>query len=704
MPHSPAPAPAPATRHLRRLLELLATGAPAEDLGTVAAQARRDGAGPEDLAEIDRAVDAALRVQSTLRQHRRREAELTALFDTAGDLAALRDLDAVLRAIVRRARQLLGTDTAYLTLPDEEAGDTFMRVTDGSVSGLFQNLRLQLGEGLGGLVAQTARPYATPDYRTDDRFLHTGSIDAGVLDEGLVAILGVPLLLGSGSGGQVIGALFAADRTPRAFAPDEVALLCSLADHAAIAIDTAKAMADTRTALAGLAEANAVIGEHSAAVQRAEESHDRLTDLVLRGGDVSDVATAVAGLLKGDVAVHDGSGWPLATVGGPDGAAGPDGGAGPVGGRDSAVGRRDGVVAERDGAVGGRDGAGGGRTGVVVGRDGVVRASGEDRSGVRAAALVAAAEDSRSAARAVFRDGRWVCAMLAGQELLGCLVLDGRPDLTGPDQRLFERSSVVTSLLLLLRRSVAETENRVRGDLLTDLLAAPRRDPDGLVARGRRLGFDLDRPHLLLLARTADEARGRLADAAVRHLFGTGGVSAEHQDAVVLLLPDEGRTPGEAARLAAGQLGRLVGAPVTVAGTGPAAGPGAIADAHTEGTRCLRALGVLDRTGQGAGVAELGFLGVLLGDNHDVDGFVTRTLGPLLEYDARRGTRLVPTLRAYFDCGGSLTRAKDALHVHVNTVVQRLDRVQALLGADWNAPEQALELQLALRLHLLSGS
>jgi DNA-binding PucR family transcriptional regulator len=40
----------------------------------------------------------------------------------------------------------------------------------------------------------------------------------------------------------------------------------------------------------------------------------------------------------------------------------------------------------------------------------------------------------------------------------------------------------------------------------------------------------------------------------------------------------------------------------------------------------------------------------------------------------------------------------------VNTVVQRLDRIQALLGPDWNTPEQALELQLALRLHLLSGA
>ncbi|MFJ9929517.1 helix-turn-helix domain-containing protein [Streptomyces misionensis] len=650
MPHRPASV-AP---HLRRLLELLAAGAPAEDLGAVAVEARRSGATAQDLAEVEQATEAALRVQSTLRQHRRREAELTALFDTAGDLASLRDLDAVLRSIVRRARMLLGTDTAYLTLPDEEAGDTYMRVTDGSVSELFQNLRLQLGEGLGGLVAQTARPYASPDYRTDDRFVHTGSIDAGVLDEGLVAILGVPLLLGSGSGGQVIGALFAADRTPRTFAPDEVALLCSLADHAAIAIDTAKAMADARTALAELAEANTVIREHSAAMQRAAESHDRLTDLVLRGGDVSDVAAAVAGLLKGDVAVHDGSGWPL-----------------------TAVGEHGGTLTRGAPDAGGAE---------------------------EAAALVAAAESSRATAHAVFRDGRWVCAVLAGHELLGCLVLYGRPELDDPDRRLFERSSVVTSLLLLLRRSVAETENRVRGDLVTDLLTAPDRDPAGLVARGRRLGIDLDRPHVLLVARADDAARGRLADAAVQYLFGNGGISAEHEGAAVLLLPCDGTAPGAAARAAAGQLGQLTGVPVTVAGAGPAAGPRALADAHAEGLRCLRALRVLGRTGHGASVAELGFLGVLLGDGHDVDGFVTAVLGPLLEYDARRGTQLVRTLRAYFDRGGSLTRAKEELHVHVNTVVQRLDRVQALLGPDWNTPERALELQLALRLHLLSGA
>ncbi|MFJ4090295.1 helix-turn-helix domain-containing protein [Kitasatospora sp. NPDC089913] len=671
---------------LRRLLDLLASGAATEDFADVLADARRRGAPADVLGEIDDATWQALRVHRTLRQHRRREAELTALFDTAGDLAASRDLDAVLQAIVRRARMLLGTDTAYLTLPDEAAGDTYMRVTDGSVSVLFQTLRLSLGDGLGGLVAQSARPYATPDYRSDDRFHHTDVIDAGVVDEGLVAIIGVPLLLG----GRVIGVLFAADRSPRAFSPDEVALLCTLAAHAAIALDTAKALADTRAALAELNSANELIRAHSAAVQRAQRGHDRLTDLVLRGAEVPDVAAAVAALLGGGIAVLDAEGEPLAGR-----AAAP--GAGPA----------------------------------------------------------EAAAASRAEGRAVRHGGAWVCAVLAGQEQLGTLVLRGRPDLDDADRRLFERAGVVTALLLLLRRSVAETENRVRGELLADLLTAPDRDPAGLTARGRRLGIDLGRPHLVLVAEPgrggagggagagAGAVRSRLAGAAGRYLFGARGISAEHGEAVVLLVPDGGgggagdgtaadvgasREPGasreagaplgaatagraaagdvaqRAAEQAAERLARLAGFPVTVGAGRPAAGPVALATAYAEGLRCVRALRVLGRDGEGASAGSLGFLGVLLGDGHDVSGFVAATLGPLLDYDARRGTELVRTLRAYFDCGGSLTRAKDELHVHVNTVVQRLDRVEVLLGGDWNGPERSLELQLALRLQLLSGA
>ena len=76
----------------------------------------------------------------------------------------------------------------------------------------------------------------------------------------------------------------------------------------------------------------------------------------------------------------------------------------------------------------------------------------------------------------------------------------------------------------------------------------------------------------------------------------------------------------------------------------------------------------------------------------------------VLEYDGRRGTDLVGTLRAYFDSGASPARSAEVLHVHVNTVTQRLDRVARLLGRDWSTPGRALEIQLALRLHGLTGA
>ncbi|MFB9838680.1 GAF domain-containing protein, partial [Actinoallomurus acaciae] len=295
----------------RIFFELLAREAPAVDFETPIAEARAAGASPAALAELEQAKTAALRVRALLARRARREVELSALFETASDLAGLRDLDAVLNAIVRRARQLLGADIAYMTLNDPSRGDTYMRVTDGSISRAFQRLRLPLGAGLGGLVAQTGAPYASSGYLTDERFRHTGSIDGGVTEEGLVGILGVPMRLGE----RVIGVLFAADRAERSYAQEEVALLCSLAAHAAVAIDNARLLQETRVTLEELSAASEAARVHSDAVERAARAHDRMTDLVVRGGGVEDVASVVTDILGGSLVVLDADGRRLAEVG-----------------------------------------------------------------------------------------------------------------------------------------------------------------------------------------------------------------------------------------------------------------------------------------------------------------------------------------------------------------------------------------------------
>ncbi|MFJ4478033.1 helix-turn-helix domain-containing protein [Streptomyces xanthochromogenes] len=615
-------------------LALLARGAPAEAYDRPALLARADGARPEALARLDAAKRLALRVRADLEGRRRREAELSALFETAHDLAGLRDLDAVLRAIVQRARSLLGTEVAYLSLNDPTAGDTYMRVTEGSVAARFQQLRLGMGEGLGGLVAQTARPYVTASYFDDERFQHTSTIDSGVRDEGLVAILGVPLMLGS----TVIGVLFAADRHPRVFAREEIALLGSFAAHAAVAIDTANLLAETRSALAELEMANETIRNHSAVLERASEVHDRLTELVLRGGGVREVADAVSEVLDGTVEFAD---------------------------ADSA-------------------------------QAAVLQLSGSDGHALRHGA-------------------DWLAGVSAGGELLGALVLHGQPGLDPVDRRTLERAAMVTSLLLLARRSAGEAEQRVRGELLDDLLDAPGRDPRLLRERAARLRADLEAPHVVLAARidgpdagsaARRTAEGRRIGSAAAYLATTRhGLASTRDGGTVLLLPlGPGDTPAEVARGVAKQLGTALREPVTVGASAvvaaPAVTPPAIATAYAEARRCLEALRLLGRSGEGAAAQDLGFLGLLLADTRDIAGFVERTIGAVVAYDRRRGTDLVRTLDAYFANGMSPARTKEHLHVHVNTVAQRIERIGRLLGPDWQCPARALEIQLALRLHV----
>jgi sugar diacid utilization regulator len=613
-------------------LELLAREAPTVEFEGPALEARAAGAPPAVIDEIERARSLALRVRALLEGSRRREAQLSALFDTASDLAQLHDLSAVLEAIVRRVRTLLDTDVAYMTLADEEHGDTYMRVTDGSVSARFQQLRLPTGAGLGGLVAQTATPYLTDSYGDDTRFQHTTAIDDAVAEEGIVAILGVPMRLA----GRTVGVLFAANRSSRPFGRGDVSLLASLAAHAAVAIDNARLLEEARTALAELSTANKIAREHSEAVERAADVHDRMARLVLRGGDLEELAATVVEVLGGALAIVDADGHVLAAVG----DAGPPG----------------------------------------VLRD-----------------MAAAA---RAQGRTVNRGERLATAVGPAAESLCALVL--RP--TGPvdeaDLRIFERAAVVTALLLLSRRSVADAESRVRGELLDDLVSRRVEHPDTLRERARRTGVDLAAANAILVLKGPAELRHRISSWVTFWAGQQGGLAAYRDGVGVLLVPAE--DPSAVAKRVARDVGAALGTRVTVGADGPVRGPAEIAEAFEAAMRCAVALEALGLAGSSASPADLGFVGLLLGTSrHGIDDFVAGTLGAVLEYDRRRGTNLAQTLEVYFASGGSPARAAEALHVHVNTVTQRLERLTTLLGEDWQRPERALELQLAVRLHRL---
>jgi GAF domain-containing protein len=601
------------------LLRLLAQDAPAD---LIEEQSRALTAADPETGAVAR--ELALRVRAGIDAQRRRETELSALVDTAHDLASVAAPAAVLDAIVRRARSLLGTDVAYLTLADTDRGDTYMQATAGSVSARFQALRLPLGAGLGGLVAQTRRPYWTGDYPDDGRYAHTSEIDAAVEEEGLVAICGTPLLVDS----AFVGVLFAANRTRRPFARGEVALLGSLAALAAVSLVQARRAAQTADALAALSTAHA-------GIEQAATAHDRFAEVVLSGGGVDDIAATLGDLLGCWVAVLDVDDQRIAS----HGSAPPS-------------------APDHD---------------PLAGTDAVRR--------------------SAASGRLAEADGRWAVVVSAAGQRLGTLVLGGRRALDSGQGRTVERAAMVTALVLLFRLRAAEADRRVRTDLLADLLARAEGEVDGtLVERGRLLGLGLRTPHVLAVCR--GRRRGLLlAGTAAGHGRGLAG---EHSGEVVAVVP--GRDPSAVATELARRLG-TDDALVVVGAAGPVVPAAGLSDARAEARRVTDALAAL---GMVAGSArDLGFAGLVAGVPADVDGYLDRVLGPVAGYDARRGSDLLRTLDAYFRAGASPRRTATALHVHPNTVVQRLERVAALLGPDWADPDRSLEIQLALRLRRL---
>jgi DNA-binding PucR family transcriptional regulator len=525
---------------------------------------------------------------------------------------------------------------AYLSLNDEADGASYMKVTDGALTAEFRDLRLPLGTGLLGLVAQTGAPYYTEDYQADERFVHRDYIDTAVAGEQIRAILGVPLVVD----GTVIGALLAVHRTVRPFPPSEVSLLMSFAAHAALALENARLFARTQEALAELDAANRQIRAHSESVELAAHAHDELTDVLLQGGGVAEVASVLAGVLQGDVTIFDDEQRALATVG---------------------------AGAEPDPAA-------------------------------LAEAVARARRSGRSVEVETPAGPVYVAAALGGAEHLGTLLLTGREAALGQaERRTLERGALVTALVLLFGRSVAEAEERVRGELLTDLLGATEEDASRLRERARLQRVDVESPAAVAVAAVEGDDRRRSVVAGVRLAAEVDGLAGEHAGHLVLVAP--GREPLEVGR----QLLQRVGA-TGVAGTVGVAsatgGPVGIAAAYGEARRCLETLLTLGRTGAVSDPAGLGVARLLLGQNgpDELEAFVRSCLGPVLDYDARRGTDLVGTLEAWYAAGERQAEAARRLHVHTNTVAQRLDRLGQLLGDGWRDPSRGLDLQLALRL------
>ncbi|MGY1664030.1 helix-turn-helix domain-containing protein [Geodermatophilus sp. SYSU D00705] len=634
----------PAHRAIAHLLHLLAEEAPAEAFDRLS-RSVLDATAPADRDLALTALARAGRVRELLAHRKRREKETQALYESARDLASLRDGEQVLEAIVHRTRQLLGTDAAYLALVDEDTGEVYMRLTLGTVTTRIESVRQRPGQGIGGRIIRTGRPYATANYQADRSLDRDPSVADAVVEDGIVGIIGAPLRVG----GDVVGALFGANRYERSFEPSEVALLSSLADHAAIVIENVRLFERAERTAEELRTANAQQRVQGQALERGTSAHGQLMRTVLRRADLAELLDAIGAILEGEVAFVDPNGQVVATT--------------RAGGRSPAA----------DLVAVGPDAPATARPGGARRLDGPADAEGES----------------------------WAVPVQAGPDSFGHLVFRAAEPLLEADVRVLERSAQTAALLLLMERQAAAAEQHVRGEVIADLLAEREPRWDSFTRRAKRAsGIDFDVPHTVLVLTAGGVPRRRLLRATADYAATRRGLASEHAGKVVLLLP--GVDEATVGRTVKPQLDRMTGGQVTCGVAGPATSAAAVRELHRSADRCHRLLLALGREGQAAGVEDLGVIGLVLSgtSREQLEQVLAETLGPVVRYDEEHGTPLVETLSVFFAAGQNPRAAARSLRVHPNTVYQRLERVDVVLGhRTWREPQGALTMQMALQLH-----
>ena len=214
-------------------------------IGAMGAYANRPAAFSEAQIRLLRALgDHA----ATAIANRQQAAELKLRVETqqtlqklAAQITAIRDPDELLQQVVDGAQRLIGSDGAHLTLRDPDAPILRPHVITGGLDEVTREWlarqELPIGGGMNGLAAEQGAPIWTHDYLVDPRIPHTRDDQSVARRMGLRGMAVAPLRAPEG---EIFGTLAVSWEHVHDTSADEIELLQSLADIAAIAIANAR--------------------------------------------------------------------------------------------------------------------------------------------------------------------------------------------------------------------------------------------------------------------------------------------------------------------------------------------------------------------------------------------------------------------------------------------------------------------------------
>ena len=572
--------------------------------------------------------------------------ELGFLVRLAQAAASTQKPDELLALIIRETTTAMGTDVCSLYLLMPSGRELLLTATNGLNENMVGKVKMKVGEGITGFVAETRSPAVVADVSRDPHWKWVPGLD----EDRFHSMLSVPIE----SGPRLVGVLNAQAAELREFNAGDIDFLRAIAGQVAGILERSELQ---RRLEAQLSE-----------IQMSHDIHERFTKLSLEGAGIRSILEAVGALAGGPAALYSPDGYRVRGVGeASDGMP-------PRLHVPSAVSQ-----------------AGAREVRINAGRparamDLVPVRAGPDVLGLLAVGIHDQAADSEGRVRAL-EHGSTVLALELSKEraaaeverrlrgdlveemLAGGLEGDEAERIARQAERLGHRLPH-RAWVVVLEPDDDETEAAVstRGDRLDAALS-------GLI-RSRM-------PDALALVRTAS---------------------------AVFLVPDEVAPDLAACEKLAGQIlaaATPVMKPGTASvGIGNLANSVAeLARSHVEARQALRLTRRAGGRGRVASYRSLGAFRLLL-EVQSPDAlrrFVEELLGPLLQYAQSRDTPLLETLEALSARRWIRRAAARQLGIHINSMSYRVERIQTLTGLSLDDPETRVAISIALRARAMLG-
>ncbi|MGB3495923.1 MAG: PucR family transcriptional regulator ligand-binding domain-containing protein [Elainellaceae cyanobacterium] len=310
---------------------------------------------------------------------------------------------------------------------------------------------------------------------------------------------------------------------------------------------------------------------------------------------------------------------------------------------------------------------------------------------------------------------RIVAPIVVKREIHGYIwTIEGDEPLTPLDELAISHGATVAALILLKEQSMQQAAVALQGDFFAQLLGG-KTDATTLKEQAQRIGYQLDCSHQVWMIRDPEAANAAHStlEIPMRQWF----TRQQHpfllfprdQSWVAVVECQTTQQGYEQAIALAESLAQTTPALVGVGNVSSSTGDADEISLQKSYEQAQEALQIAIAMGDEQGAIAFQNLGLLhwlysLSPQDRAANVYLTHLETLRAYDHKRNGDLLKSLEAYLDYGGAVVEASTALHVHRNTLLHRLERIETLCQVDLKDPMQRLNLHVALKSqHLVQG-